>query len=53
MQKLRPHKNMLRVLGQRSLSLKKRRNMLLQQPGKRLFRGLYHCLCQCLNTTVD
>ena len=50
---LRPRKDVLRSLSQRKLSLKKRRDMLLKQRGNRLFQGLYHCLCQCLNKRVS
>jgi len=49
MAKLRPHKEVLRGLGQRKHSVKKRREMLIQQQGSGLFRGLYCVLCQCLN----
>ena len=48
-----PQKDLLRGLGQRRLSLKKRRDMLLQQRGNRLFQGLYHCLCQCFFFQYD
>ena len=46
MAKLKRHKEVLRSISQRKHSLKKRRNMLLNQPYG-LFKGLYSCLCQC------
>ena len=52
MAKLRPHKEVLRGLGQRKHSVQKRRDMLLQQRGNRLFQGLNDCLSQCLNKRV-
>ena len=49
MAKLRPHKETLRGLSRRSHSLKRRRNLLLEQRGNQFFQGLYDCLCLCLN----
>ena len=52
MAKLLPHKEVSRGLGQRKHSVKKRRDMLLQQERSGLFRALHECLCQCLNKRV-
>ena len=48
MAKLRPHKKALRTLGQRSQSVKKRRELLMQQRGSGLFKGLNDVVCRCL-----
>ena len=44
--KLRPYKKVLRDLGRRQHSVKKRRAWLVQQKGRGLFQGLQHVLCQ-------
>jgi len=46
--KLRPHKQALITLGQRRQSIKKRRNLLMNQRGSGLFKGLNDVVCQCL-----
>ena len=46
--KLRPYKKVLRDLGRRQHSVKKRRAWLVQQKGRGLFQGLHHVLCQCV-----
>ena len=48
MAKLRPYKKVLRDLGRRRHSVKKRRAWLVQQKGQGLFQGLHHVLCQCV-----
>ena len=48
MAKLRPYKKVLRDLGRRQHSVKKRRAWLVQQKGRGLFQGLHHVLCQCV-----
>ena len=48
MAKLRPYKKVLRDLGRRRHSVKKRRQWLITQKGRRLFQGLHHVLCQCV-----
>ena len=48
MAKLRPYKKVLRDLGRRRHSVKKRRAWLVQQKGRGLFQGLHHVLCQCV-----
>ena len=47
MAKLRPYKKVLRDLGRRRHSVKKRA-WLVQQKGRGLFQGLHHVLCQCV-----
>jgi len=47
MAKLRPHKKALRTLAQRRQSLKKRRELLMQQRGSGLFKGLNDVVCRC------
>ena len=49
--KLRPYKKVLRDLGRRQHSVKKRRAWLVQQKGRGLFQGLHHVLCQCARPT--
>ena len=46
--KLRPYKKVLRDLGRRRHSVKKRRAWLVQQKGRGLFQWLHHVLCQCV-----
>ena len=46
--KLRPYKKVLRDLGRRRHSVKKRRQWLVQQKGRGLFQGLHQALCQCV-----
>ena len=46
--KLQPDKKVLRDLGRRRHSVKKRRQWLVQQKGRGLFQGLHHVLCQCV-----
>ena len=46
--KLRPYKKVLRDLGCRQHSVKKRRQWLISQKGRGLFQGLHHALCQCV-----
>ena len=48
MNQLRPYKNVLRNLGRRKNSLKKRRQLLVVQKGRGLWKGLNAVLCQCL-----
>ena len=48
MAKLRPHKKALRMLGQHSQSVKKRRELLMQQRGSGLFKSLNDVVCQCI-----
>ena len=48
---LRPYKKMLRDLGRRQHSVKKRRQWLITQKGRRLFQGLHNVLCQCARPT--
>jgi len=47
MAKLRPHKKVLREVGRRKNSVKKRREWLMAQKWSGLFRGLHDVLCQC------
>ena len=49
--KLQPYKKVLRDLGRRQHSVKKRRQWLVQQKGRGLFQGLHHVLCQCARPT--
>ena len=49
--KLRPYKKVLRDLGRRRHSVKKRRAWLVQQKGRGLFQGLHEVLCQCARPT--
>ena len=46
--KLVPYKKVLRDLGRRRHSVKKRRQWLVRQKGRGLFQGLHHVLCQCV-----
>ena len=48
MAKLRPHKKALRTLGQRSQSVEKRRELLMQQRGSGLFKSLSGVVCRCI-----
>ena len=48
MAKLRPYKKVLRDLGRRQHSVKKRRQWLISQKGRGLFQGFHHVLCQCV-----
>ena len=48
MNQLRPYKNVLHNLGRRKHSLKKRRQWLVAQKGRGLWKGLNAVLCQCL-----
>ena len=48
MNQLRPYKNVLRNLGRRKHSLKKRRQWLVAPKGRGLWKGLNTVLCQCL-----
>jgi len=48
MAKLQPYKKVLRDLGRRQHSVKKRRQWLISQKGRGLFQGLHHVLCQCV-----
>ena len=48
MAKLRPYKKVLRDLGRRQHSVKKRRQWLIMRKGRGLFQGLHHVLCQCV-----
>ena len=48
MAKLQPYKKVLRDLGRRRHSVKKRRQWLVEQKGRGLFQGLHHVLCQCV-----
>ena len=45
---LRPYKKVLRDLGRRQHSVKKRRQWLVSQKGRGLFQGLNNVLCQCV-----
>ena len=47
MAQLRPYKKVLRDLGRRQHSVKKRRQWLVSQKGRGLFQGLHNVLCQC------
>ena len=49
--KLQPYKKVLRDLGRRRHSVKKRRAWLVQQKGRGLFQGLHEVLCQCARPT--
>ena len=49
--KLRPYKKVLRDLGRRQHSVKKRRAWLVRQKGQGLFQGLHEVLCQCVRPT--
>jgi len=49
--KLRPYKKVLRDLGRRRHSVKKRRQWLVQQKGRGLFQGLHRVFCQCARPT--
>ena len=49
--KLQPYKRVLRDLGRRQHSVKKRRAWLVQQKGRGLFQGLHEVLCQCARPT--
>ena len=51
MQQLRPYKQVLRQLGARRHSVKKRRGWLMSQKGRGLWQGLNQALCQCLGST--
>ena len=46
--KLQPYKKVLRDLGRRRHSVKKRRQWLIRQKGRGLFQGLHEVLCQCV-----
>jgi len=48
MAKLRSHKKALRTLGQRRQSLKKRQELLIQQRGSGVFKGLNDVVCRCV-----
>lgn len=41
-QRLKPHRLTLRALGKRSHSIKKRRQLMIQQKGRGLWSGLHH-----------
>ena len=47
MTQLGPYKKVLRDLGRRQHSVKKRRQWLIKQKGRGLFQGLHNVLCQC------
>ena len=47
MAQLRPYKKVLRDLGRRQHSVKKRRQWLVSQKGRGLWQGLHNVLCQC------
>ena len=47
MAQLRPHKSVLRELGKRKYSIKRRRALLMSQKGNGLWKAL-HNLCQSL-----
>ena len=47
MAQLRPYKKVLRDLGRRQPSVKKRRQWLVLQKGRGLWQGLHNVLCQC------
>jgi len=47
MAQLRPYKKVLRHVGRRQHSVKKRRQWLISQKGRGLFQGLHNVLCQC------
>ena len=47
MAQLRPYKKVLRDLGRRQHSVKKRRQWSVSQKGRELFQGLHNVLCQC------
>jgi len=47
MAQLRPYKKVLRDLGRRPHSVKKRRQWLIKQKGRGVFQGLHNVLCQC------
>ena len=49
--KLQPYKKVLRDLGRRRHSIKKRRAWLVRQKGRGLFQGLHEVLCQCARPT--
>ena len=51
MQQLRPYKQVLRQLGSRRHSVKKRRGWLMSQKGRGLWQGLNQALCQCVGST--
>ena len=48
---LRPYKKVLRDLGRRQHSVKKRRQWLITQKGRGSFQGLHHVLRQCARPT--
>ena len=47
MAQLRPYKKVLRDLGRRQHSVKKRRQWLISQKGRGLWQGLHNVFCQC------
>ena len=47
MARLRPYKQTLRKVGNRAVSLKKRRQALINQKGGRLWNGLYTIVKTC------
>ena len=47
MAQLRPYKKVLRSLGRRQHSVKKRRQWLVSKKGRGLWQGLHNVLCQC------
>jgi len=51
MAQLRPYKKVLRDLGHRQHSVKKRRQWLVRQKGRGLFQGLHNVLCQYARPT--
>ena len=52
MQQLRPYKHkVLRQLGTRRHSVKKRRGWLMSQKGRGLWQGLHQASCQCVYST--
>ena len=48
MNQLRPYKSVLRNLGRRKNSFKKRRQWLVAHKGRGLWKGLTAVLCRCL-----
>ena len=51
--KLQPYKKVLRDLGRRRHSVKKRRAWLVQQKGRGLFQGLHGCYVNVLDRPVN
>ena len=48
MAQLRPYKKVLRNVGRRRHSVKKRHQWLISQKGRGFWQGLHNVLCQCV-----